>query len=59
MNAALNSAANIIRKVAGSIGIDLMELSRGVLTSPVRIRIWTLNESPSMQERGVVKTSVS
>lgn len=48
VNADCNGALNIIRKVAGTIGIDLMELSRGVLTSPVRIRLWTLNESPSL-----------
>ncbi|NEQ96865.1 MAG: IS200/IS605 family element transposase accessory protein TnpB [Cyanothece sp. SIO2G6] len=48
VNADCNGAVNIIRKVAGTIGIDLMELSRGALTTPVRIRIWTLNESPSL-----------
>ena len=47
VNADCNGALNIIRKVAGTIGSDLIELSRGALTTPVRVRLWTLNESPS------------
>ena len=48
VNADCNGAFNIIRKVARTAGIDLSELSRGALTTPVRIRIWTLNESPCL-----------
>ncbi|NEO96400.1 MAG: hypothetical protein F6K56_42245, partial [Moorea sp. SIO3G5] len=57
VNADGNGALNIIKKVAGTIrqsrrfananGSDLIELSRGALTTPVRVRLWTLNESPS------------
>ena len=56
INADCNGATNIIRKVARTAGINLSELSRGALTTPVRIRLWTLNESPSRSERGAVKT---
>ncbi|NEQ82294.1 MAG: IS200/IS605 family element transposase accessory protein TnpB [Moorea sp. SIO2I5] len=48
INADCNGAMNILRKVAGTIGIDLMGLSRGALTTPLRVRLWTLNESPRL-----------
>ncbi|NEO73177.1 transposase [Moorena sp. SIO3H5] len=55
VNADGNGALNIIRKVAGTIrqsrrfanGSDLIELSRGALTTPVRVRLWNKHESPS------------
>ncbi len=40
INADANGAANCIAKVAATLGIDLNEVSRGVLTSPLRVRIW-------------------
>ncbi|MGF1495854.1 MAG: RNA-guided endonuclease TnpB family protein, partial [Elainellaceae cyanobacterium] len=49
VNADANGAANVIRKVAGTVGINLAELSRGVLTSPARVRIWATCESPCLQ----------
>ena len=48
LNADCNGAMNMIRKVAGTVGINLAELSRGALTTPVRVRLWTLNESPCL-----------
>ena len=48
VNADCNGAVNIIRKVARTAGINLSGLCRGALTTPVRLRLWTLNESPSL-----------
>ena len=44
INADLNGAANIIRKVAGIAGFDLSGLSRAQLTAPRRLRIWQLKQ---------------
>jgi putative transposase len=41
INADCNGAANIIRKVNRTLGIDLSRLSRGVLTRPQRIKLWS------------------
>ena len=43
VNADLNGAANILRKVARTLGIDLDELGKGNLTTPVRWRIWDIS----------------
>jgi putative transposase len=40
VNADCNGAANIIRKVATMLGLDLDGVGRGVLTAPLRISIW-------------------
>lgn len=40
INADANAAANIIRKVAATAGLDLAGVSRGSLTAPTRIRFW-------------------
>ncbi len=40
INADCNAAANIIRKVATMLGLDLGGVGRGVLTAPLRIPIW-------------------
>jgi transposase len=42
VNADLNGAANILRKVAGRLGILLDQLSRRCLTTVARIRLWVL-----------------
>ena len=44
----VNAAWNILAKVARTAGLDLSGLSRGVLTAPVRVRLWTTHESPSL-----------
>ncbi len=40
INADANAAANIIGKVAATLGIDLNGVSRGSLTTPTRIKFW-------------------
>jgi len=40
INADCNGAANILRKVATMLGLDLDGVGRGVLTAPSRIAIW-------------------
>lgn len=41
INADCNGAANILRKVAAKLGLDLSGVSRGVLTAPIRLRLWS------------------
>jgi hypothetical protein len=43
INADCNGAANILRKVSRTLGLDLSRLSRGVLTRPQRISLWSVN----------------
>lgn len=42
VNADLQAAANILRKVAGKLSISLDQLSRRCLTTVARIRLWVL-----------------
>jgi putative transposase len=42
INADCNGAANILRKVKEKLGFDLSGLTRGVLTAPIRIRLWSV-----------------
>ena len=42
VNADLNGAANILRKVASKLGIDLNQLGRRCLTTVARVRLWVL-----------------
>ncbi|WP_204102511.1 MULTISPECIES: IS200/IS605 family accessory protein TnpB-related protein, partial [Spirulina sp. CCY15215] len=48
VNADCNGAANILRKVAATLGLCLKGVSSGVLTTPVRVHYWTASESPSL-----------
>lgn len=48
INADCNGAANILKKVAATLGFDLSEVSRGALTTPLRFRLWTLKESHAL-----------
>ncbi|KAB8332654.1 IS200/IS605 family element transposase accessory protein TnpB [Scytonema tolypothrichoides VB-61278] len=43
INADCNGAANILRKlnVKGKFNLDLSGLTRGVLTAPIRVRLWS------------------
>jgi lycopene cyclase CruP len=50
INADCNGAANILRKVAAKLGINLDGVSRGALIAPLKVRIWTLQESPSFNK---------
>ena len=45
LNADCNGAGNILRKVATTLGLDLSGVSRGALITPLRIRLWSLQES--------------
>jgi putative transposase len=49
INADCNGAANIIRKVATTLGLCLDGVSRGSLTSPLKIRLWSLTSSQKSQ----------
>jgi len=42
VNADLNGSANILRKVASNLGLDLSLLGRRCLTTATRVRLWTL-----------------
>ncbi|NJL78509.1 MAG: IS200/IS605 family element transposase accessory protein TnpB [Richelia sp. SM2_1_7] len=48
INADCNGAANIIRKVATKLKLSLSGVSRGALSAPTKVRIWTLQKSPSL-----------
>jgi len=48
INADCNGAANILAKVAATIGLDLSGASRGALTTPLRVRFWTLKNLPAL-----------
>ena len=41
INADCNGAANILRKVSMTLGLDLSGVSRGALTRPQRIKLWS------------------
>jgi IS605 OrfB family transposase len=47
INADANGAANIISKVAATLGLNLNGVSRGALTTPLRVRLWTLKNPPT------------
>ncbi|GET41941.1 transposase, IS605 OrfB [Microseira wollei NIES-4236] len=47
VNADLNASANILRKVASNLGLDLGLLGRRCLTTAARVRLW-LNPMPSL-----------
>ena len=50
INADCNGAANILRKnVAVTLGFDLSGISRGALTTPLKFKLWTIQESQSLQ----------
>ena len=51
INADCNGGANIMRKVAATLGINLDGVSRGALRTPLRVRLWTVHESPSLTNR--------
>jgi putative transposase len=48
VNADCNGAANILRKVAIMLGLDLSGISSGDLTAPLKLRFWVPQESPSL-----------
>jgi IS605 OrfB family transposase len=46
INADCHGAANIIRKVAMKLGLVLNGISRVSLSAPLKLRLWSLQESP-------------
>ena len=50
VNADCNGAANIIKKVSRKLGLNLSQLSRGALTRPHRIKLWSANEKKKWSE---------
>lgn len=42
INADCNGAANIIRKVAAKLSLNLDGVSRGALIAPLKVRLWTI-----------------
>lgn len=44
VSADCNGAANILRKVASILGLDLGEIGMGSLTAPQRINLWSANQ---------------
>ncbi len=52
LNADLNGSANILRKVASNLSIDLGLLGRRCLTTAARVRLWILpNSSLSVESQ--------
>lgn len=49
INADCNGAANILRKVAMMLKLDLSGISRGCLSQPKKVLLWTLQKSPCLQ----------
>ena len=52
INADCNAAANILRKVSATLGLDLNGVSRGALTTPLKVRFWA-SRIPVTLVRGV------
>lgn len=48
INADCNGAANILRKVAVKLGLNLGGISSGVLTAPLKLKFWAVQESPRL-----------
>ena len=55
INADLNGAANIMRKVETQLGLNLVKVCRQVLTLATRFRIW---ETKTKKHRGTVLASL-
>ena len=45
LNADANGAANILAKVGIKLGLDLSGISRVSLIAPLKVRLWTIQES--------------
>jgi IS605 OrfB family transposase len=56
INADANGAANILSKVVATLGINLSGVSKGALTTPLRVCLWTLKNPPtfSLNERSEI-----
>jgi hypothetical protein len=41
INADCNGAANFLRKVKATLALNIIGVTRGALTTPLRVRFWT------------------
>ena len=55
INADCNGAGNIIRKVAATLGINLDGVNSGALKTPLRVRLWTVQESPVLANQSACR----
>jgi putative transposase len=55
INADCNGAANILRKVAAKLSLNLDGVSRGALIAPLKVQIWAVQESPSFSKTSVAR----
>ncbi|QOV24348.1 hypothetical protein [Anabaenopsis elenkinii] len=55
LNADANGAANISAKVAIKVGLGLSGISRVSLIAPLKVRLWTFQESPRLEAGGSIK----
>ena len=46
-------------KVAVKLGLNLSRISSGDLIAPLKVRLWTLQESPSMKGLGSINPSIT
>ncbi|MDJ0799425.1 MAG: transposase [Calothrix sp. MO_167.B12] len=53
VNADLNGSANIMRKVSRNLGLDLSRLSRRVLTTAARIKLWYGVSKPPLHRQNL------
>jgi putative transposase len=53
VNADLNGAANILRKVVSKLGVSLNQLNRRCLTTVARVRLWALPKPTLSAESSV------
>ena len=53
INADCNAAANILRKVSATLGLDLSGVSKDALTTPLRVRLWTHSRTPAFRRGNV------
>jgi putative transposase len=58
LNCDCQGAANIIRKVSITLGICLQRVSSGALRTPLRVPLWTTQESPSLTNRAACGETV-
>lgn len=57
INADCNGAANILKKVATTLGLDLREVGSGELITPLRVRFWTLKNPLALDKRAQARLS--
>lgn len=57
INADCNGASNIIRKVATTLGLSLEGVGSGALITPLRVRLWTFKNPPTLDKRANARLS--